>query len=205
MNPSGRRNRRRKGKSMSMKRQSLLRRWILLAVMAGALAVRQPASASDHYTHLSQFGSLGSGNGQFNAPTGLAVDGYENIFVVDNTNLNLQRFDRYGNYLSQFPVSGTLVQASKVAAVDLSGNIFVSDDSNNSVDKYDNNGRKLLSITAAASGTAFKGPSGIAVDADGNVFVADIINNRVVKFDNFGNFLTQFGSTGSGDGQFNAP
>ena len=36
------------------------------------------------------FGSSGEGNGQFNAPTGIAVDAYDNIIVADWGNSRIQ-------------------------------------------------------------------------------------------------------------------
>jgi DNA-binding beta-propeller fold protein YncE len=49
--------------------------------------------------------------------------------------------------------------------------------------------------------------SGVAVDGSGDVFVTGGVwnDNWVRKFDNYGTFLTKWGSTGSGDGQFNGP
>jgi outer membrane protein assembly factor BamB len=42
-------------------------------------------------------------------------------------------------------------------------------------------------------------------DADGNIYVFDSINNRVQKFDSDRNFITEWGSEGSGNGQFDRP
>ena len=44
-----------------------------------------------------------------------------------------------------------------------------------------------------------------AIDKSNNVYVVDTGNNRVQKFDGNGNFITKWGSTGTADGQFNAP
>ena len=46
---------------------------------------------------------------------------------------------------------------------------------------------------------------GVATDADGNVYVADESNNRIQKFTSSGAYITQWGSFGSGNGQFNNP
>ena len=51
----------------------------------------------------------------------------------------------------------------------------------------------------------FKYPYSVAVDGSGNVYVADTENHRIQKFGPDGTFLTQWGSLGSGDGEFNRP
>ena len=53
-------------------------------------------------------------------------------------------------------------------------------------------------------GSTFNRPTDVAWDRAGNIYIADGIGNtnRVAKFDKDGNFVTQWGSTGSGNGQF---
>ncbi len=48
-------------------------------------------------------------------------------------------------------------------------------------------------------------PRGMAFDAAGNVYVVDFGNGRIKKFSSSGSFLDQWGSVGSGDGQFMNP
>ena len=45
-------------------------------------------------------------------------------------------------------------------------------------------------------------PRGIAFDSQGNVYTCDPGNDRIQKFDALGNFITQWGSFGTGNGQF---
>ena len=53
------------------------------------------------------FGTQGSGNGQFEQPTGVAVDSDGNVFVSErNTNTRVQKFTSAFVYLSQLAVSG---------------------------------------------------------------------------------------------------
>jgi len=48
-------------------------------------------------------------------------------------------------------------------------------------------------------------PYGISTDSSGNVYVADTYNRRIQKFVSTGQFISKWGSSGSGDGQFNYP
>ena len=56
-------------------------------------------------TYLSQFGTHGRGNGQFNQPSGIAIDPTShNIVVADYGNNRVQIFSSAGVYLSQFGI-----------------------------------------------------------------------------------------------------
>jgi DNA-binding beta-propeller fold protein YncE len=48
-------------------------------------------------------------------------------------------------------------------------------------------------------------PMGVAVDGTGNVYVTDADKDCVVVFDRSGQVLRMFGSSGTGNGQFNYP
>ena len=48
-------------------------------------------------------------------------------------------------------------------------------------------------------------PLQVAIDNAGNVYVSDWDNNRIQKFGPNGAFITKWGTSGSGNGQFNGP
>ena len=63
--------------------------------------------------YLAQFGTVGTGNGQFgpNSPTGVTVDKDGNVYATDNDNGRVQKFDSNGNFLL------ASVQAAAVCSV----------------------------------------------------------------------------------------
>ena len=53
--------------------------------------------------------------------------------------------------------------------------------------------------------TEFDSPHDVQLDSAGHVYVADTFNNRIQKFTSTGLFIREWGSLGSGNGQFNLP
>jgi tripartite motif-containing protein 71 len=137
----------------------------------------------------------GSGDGQFKSMGfgGLAVDSNDNVFVVDNGNRRIQKFDADGKFLTKWGSTGKgdgqFVRAIGIA-VDSDGNVYVTDDGNPFVQKFDNNGQFIMKF--GGNGTddgQFSHATGIAVDSDEDIFVADYENKRVQKFDSAGTFI----------------
>ena len=246
-------------------------------------------------------GSVGSGNGQFSAPSEVAIDGAGNIWVVDIGNNRVQKFNSKGEYLSQFgnsefrqrpvqtpsasrptpkatfgspiptttasrsstpkantcsssarPAPATANSAvprhrrrlrrqrlgrrsgnhriqkfnskgeylpkfgSREAATASStlpaalrstpkGNVWVADYGNHRVQKFNSEGEFLSNSARREAATASSIPQASPSIVKGNIWVADYENNRIEKFNSKGEYLTQFGTKGSGAGQFQGP
>jgi len=150
----------------------------------------------------------GTGNGEFNWPDGLTVDNEDNIYVTDNNNGRIQKFDRYGNFLLKWGSAGNgngqFWQPQRIATDSTGNSVYVADTSNNRIQKFDRNGNFLLKWGSTGTGDGqFTSPTGIKVDNAGNVWISDFGNYRVQKFDSSGNFLFSFGgSTVVGDAKF---
>ncbi len=76
--------------------------------------------------------------------------------------------------------------------------------SNDYFDYLRQNNTILLNITSAGSG-AFNRPTDIAINASDCVFILDSGNSRTVVIDRNSSFVTEFGTAGTGDGQFLNP
>src|SRR5437870_8169714 len=53
-------------------------------------------------TFVTKWGSFGSGDGQFNQPRGVAVDGSGNVFVDDTGNNRIQKFTNTGTFVTKW-------------------------------------------------------------------------------------------------------
>lgn len=157
----------------------------------------------------SQFGSSGTGNGQFSGPTGIAVGPNGHIWVADTGNNRIQHFDSEGKFVSQFGATGSGNGQFKKPyglAVSSEERIWVTDKENNRVQQFNAEGKYLSQIGTLGSGTGqFSSPSGLAVGSSGHIWVADTGNKRVQEFNKAGEYVTKFGEAGSGLGQFNNP
>jgi peptidylamidoglycolate lyase len=94
--------------------------------------------------------------------------------------------------------------------VDREDNVWITDVALQQVYKFSHDGQLLLTIgergVAGNDVSHFNRPTKVAVAADGSLYVSDgYRNSRVVKFAPDGRCLLQWGSKGSGPGQFDVP
>lgn len=148
-------------------------------------------------TYLTQWGGLGTGNGQFAnyGPIGLAVDSSNNVYVADEYNNRLEKFDSNGNYLTQW---GSSLGSPRFVAVDNSDNVYVTDVNNYIIEKFDQNGNYLTQWGSQGSGNGeFYYAGDLAAGTINNVYVIDFNYNRVERFSAGGSYVTQFGNYGA--------
>jgi sugar lactone lactonase YvrE len=134
------------------------------------IAVGQNGVAYVSDTGTNQVIELASGAGalpilNLGTPAGVAVDGGNMVYVIDQSN-NL-----VVTYNPQTNVQGTITTSPLLnpsfVAVDGMGSVYISDTGNSRLIKVDNQGNE----TTLASG--LNSPQGVAVDAAGDVFYAD--------------------------------
>ena len=159
--------------------------------------------------NLGAFGSKGAGDGQFLWPAGIAVDRDETVYVSDEGQHTINRFDHEGRFLGRWGAhgggDGELNRPSGIA-FDADDNLYVSDTLNHRVQKFTRDGAFLASFGGYGSGEGeLDMPWGVTVDELGDVYVVDWRNDRVQKFSGSGEPVLSIGSSGSGDGQLNRP
>jgi uncharacterized protein (TIGR03663 family) len=163
------------------------------------------------------------GQGELNGPRGIALAPDGTIYVAQGATNEVKVLQP-----GPRPPAGTVpltglqgvnFNEPSGVAVDKDGNIYVANTWSGTIEKFDKSGKYLLSwgqpeedlnpgqrITRTdAKPLGFFGPRGVAVDSRGNVFITDTGNKRVVVTDANGAFLFQWGTGGSGPGQFNEP
>ncbi|MBI5196916.1 MAG: hypothetical protein HZA10_11445 [Nitrospirae bacterium] len=133
------------------------------------------------------------------APTALALDARENLYVVSSTQNSLNIYNHNGAYLTSLL---TLNKPISVA-VDAGGRIFIGNAGANNVEVYDGNLNFLFKL--GSGNGEFVTPAAITTDNAGNIYVADLKSNIIKIYNPDGSYKSSFGSTGSGDGQFQSP
>ena len=160
----------------------------LAFVLAGALL---PASASAHVPdYITQWGTFGTGDGQFDRVNGIAVDANGDVYVADaSTNWGrgrIQKFKSDSTYLLQWGTLGSgngEFQSPLLVAVDGTGRVYVGDADLFRIQIFTGAGTYLDQWGSYGSGNGeFDFPTGVAVDAGGNFYVGDWGNSRVQKF-----------------------
>ncbi len=166
---------------------------------------------------LGQWGSFGSGPGQFGAVDGLAVDAAGEVYVLDSTHARVERFTASGRLLGEWGRPGRALGEfdfgpgfgpDKPPGGGLAvggGFVYVSDSAANRIVRFrlDGSDPVLWGWPGSAPGR-FSSPRGLAV-AGGVVYVADEGNHRVQALSLAGRPLYAEGSFGTGPGQFVNP
>ncbi len=146
-------------------------------------------------------------------PRGIAFDGNGNLWVADNRNHRVLKFNNAASKSNGANADGVLGQSdftsntqtttqngmSYPSSVAFSGtSLFVADFDNNRVLRFDNAASKsnganadgvlgqsdFVSKIVGISQSKMSGLNGLAVDANGRLYVADYVGNRVLIFNN---------------------
>ena len=159
---------------------------LALGLVAGAGTA---AGALQPYVFLAQWGSSGSGNGQFQSATDGAVDSDGNVYVVDEALGRVQKFTAGGTFIKAWTRGCKICTpfASPHGVAAGNGVVWVADTGNSRLVKFDTNGNQLLVVPV---GAAFA----IDIDTAGNVYVVAgaFAGDSVQEYNSAGTFVRTF-------------
>lgn len=139
---------------------------------------------------LGGIGQRGTGNGEFNFPTHVAVDKDGNLYVTDALNFRLQMFNSDGGFTGKFGRHGDSsgdFASPKGVAVDSEGHVYVVDALFDAVQIFDRTGQYFLTFGERGLGPGqFWLPGGIFIDDRDQIYVADAYNQRLQIFQYIG-------------------
>jgi uncharacterized protein (TIGR03663 family) len=159
-------------------------------------------------------GRSGDAPGAFNDPTGVALDGEGDLYVLDSGNGRIEKFSPDGLFIKAAGTVGSGEGEFNQPAdltVDAEGNVYVVDTWNHRVQKFDADLNFIATWGKATrdllnpGATEVWGPRSITTDAEGNIFVTDTGTHRVRKFSPDGKPLGTVGGWGADLGQFREP
>lgn len=153
------------------------------------------------------------GRGMFGNEHGLRIDGSDNVWITDNGDHQVIKFDSTGKVLLKLGIRGqagsderTFYRPTDIA-FSAQEDFYVSDGYGNSrVVKFSSEGTYLTSWGRRGTGAGeFNTPHSIAVDGKGRVYVSDRENNRIQVFTGDGRFLKEWTHLGATQGIYITP
>ena len=128
------------------------------------------------YIFINKWGKEGTEYGQFKSPAVIVIDSKDDIYILDNGNNRIQKFNSQGNFLGQWGKKWEFnikeepagyFNGSSSICIDNNDNIYVSDYGNARVQVFDIKGnfKMMWDVTY---------PSELAVDIEGNT---EIVNS----------------------------
>ncbi len=183
---------------------------VLTVVMAVLGSPTASTAADPSVQFLKAWGSLGSGEGEFNAIREVAVTPGGEVYTVETGNQRVQLFSAAGSFQLMWgnPGPGGSARPGQFSspedvAVGWDSRVYVADADNHRIQWFTPEGVPGGSWGSPGTGNGqFEAPSDLATAPDGSVYVADFNNGRIQRFSRDGAFLNVWGSDGAGPGQF---
>jgi len=170
------------------------------------------------YIFISQWGSKGNENGQFNTLVDIAVTSKSEVYIIDhkiistlyNTNqvesYRIQKFDSNGKFIKKWgnkcKITGKMDIPEHIA-IDSKDYVYVTNSGNGCIQKFDSNGKfikKWGGFRQIIKNIPFGIPYGVGIDFNGYIYVTNMFSSFkrsnggawISKYDNNGNFITKW-------------
>jgi len=144
----------------------------------------------------------------FYNPVGLAIDKDGNIYVADNADSRIVKFNHgqlSANWGGPAKNEGKFDGPAGIA-INTEGHVYVIDQGNDRIQKFTSDGQFVSKWGNEGDGDGqFQTPTGISTDQAGHVYVADTSNHRIQEFTASGEFVRELGTEGSGPGELSNP
>jgi len=147
-----------------------------------------------NYSYSSSFGGSGLGDGFFDRPVAISVDSQNNIYLVDQGNNLIQKFDQNGEFLYEW---GKWVN-DKIKPREFDTPLAIAVDKNNNVYVIDTNNNRVLKFYFGEGTPSAKEVDSLPIDKEGSGVKKEDIEQNGVK-------VIALGSLGSGEGNFQKP
>jgi tripartite motif-containing protein 71 len=121
--------------------------------------------------------------------------------IEDDRVIKLDNFYAYGQTFGGFGYGEGSLRDPLGISVDWKENVYVADSQNDRVAIYDLFGNFLKSLGERT----LRKPSGVVVGEDGLIYVANTEKNSIAIFDQQSNLVLEYGTWGSGIGNFSKP
>ncbi|MFT4579421.1 MAG: DNA-binding beta-propeller fold protein YncE [Nitrospinales bacterium] len=144
--------------------------------------------------HRFHFGNWGNTPGAFKYPNNLATDSHDNIYVIDEGNGEVKKFDAEGNFILQFE-EGVLGHVFSLS-IDSQDQIHIADLDNNRIAIFDSNGKETPFSTEQSEN--LNAPCGVFCLEDGGTIVGDRSEFLLKRFDAAGKLINQVPQEGLG-------
>jgi DNA-binding beta-propeller fold protein YncE len=184
-----------------------MRRFLVFAAACSALCAQTQTGPALPYHAIEGWAHLPAG-WNFGEVSAVDVDRSDNVWVFSDGPHPVIELDRSGRFLQAWPEF--LGKKPHGLRVGPDGNIWTVDLETHRVMKWTPDGRLIMLLGTGAPAAdnsakyAFNRPANLNFGPEGDLFIADGYgNSRVVHYSKDGEYLSQWGTKGTGDGEFN--